>query len=53
MGVPEEVGRTARAAARSWPETARLCLLMLFAGAAAAIFLTIFMMVLPALTNRS
>jgi hypothetical protein len=49
MGLPEEVGRTARTAVRSWRRTFRMCLLMLFASAAGAVFLTIYMIVLPAL----
>jgi hypothetical protein len=52
MGLPEEVGRTARTAVQSWPGTVRLCMLILASGAAAALFLTIFLMVMPAVSSR-
>jgi hypothetical protein len=41
MGVPEELGRTARIAVGSWRGTVRLCLLLLFAAVAGGMCLAL------------
>ncbi len=49
VGLPEEAGKTARYAIRSGRRTVRLCLLMLFAAAAGAVFLCVYQIALPGL----
>jgi hypothetical protein len=42
-----ELGRTVRAALESWARTIRLCVLMLFIAASAALFLTLELHLIP------
>ncbi len=51
--LAQEVIRTVRAAVRSWPETVRLCLLLLFAAAAGAVFLTVLVGLPPSAASPS
>ena len=53
MRVPLYVVRAVQAASKSWPETARLCVLLLFLAAAGALFLTMFVVVVPALYGNA
>lgn len=41
MGLPEEVGRTARFAATNWGRTVRMCTLLLALAVALGIFVAI------------
>jgi len=47
VGLSGELGKTVRAALKCWRRTARLCILLLFAGAAGAVFVYLFLNVLP------
>ena len=49
MSLSTGIGRTVRAAMRSWPETVRLGLLLLFGSAAGAVFLAVYLVVLAAI----
>lgn len=47
MRIPFYVLRAVQAASKSWPETARMCLLLLFLAAAGAMFLAVLLVTLP------
>jgi hypothetical protein len=45
----KEIGKTARMVTKNWSATVRLCALLMFSSVAAAVFMTLLLVFLPAL----